>query len=662
METSTRVGGNSSPPIMPVSTATLAKGALRRLVMAQLEPTPENYTRAYLEEAGEPARPALPAAAAKIIERLMAESLDNVGPAAQAKVMQSMSRGKWDEASHLLDELVPRCRELRAAGESQLIEHVIAGIDRSSRHWTPARKKESLQRVLGSSRIDTANLHQKVRQLVASWDEQTQESQTQGPRPTVAADQANAVPVSAALDRDAGAEAAHGVDEGRFSADAANSNLVVARIGEPGQGHHSQIAIVPSTVHEVVQTAVEAAAQIVDAGPVWSRLLSSLSAAAQQGLPADDERCAALASEITALTTRIAAEGPTDESAALLESLCERAQKILQHRHQMLDQLGQLCHELTAGLSDLSEDASWARGQCDAMRLKLEEGLTPRGVRAVSGLLKATRERQLDLRHERETARTALRGLVTHMLHELDDLGAHTGRFHESVGRYADVIEQADSLEGLADVVRDMAAESRQVKDLMTETQDRLNTEHENATNLNARVSQLESELRRLSEEVSTDQLTQIANRRGLHQVFAVERGRAELSGKPLSIGLIDVDDFKRLNDKLGHNAGDEALKALAAKVRDGLRPNDTVARYGGEEFVVMLPETDNDSAVTVLTRLQRSLTAGLFMHNQQQIFVTFSAGVSSYRMGEALETTLDRADEALYEAKRTGKNRTCIS
>ena len=283
-------------------------------------------------------------------------------------------------------------------------------------------------------------------------------------------------------------------------------------------------------------------------------------------------------------------------------------------------------------------------------------------IRAVSELLRDTRERQGALRAERERARDSLKGLINQMLSELNQLGSQTGNFHESVGRYADVIEKADSLESLAGAVREMVEESRTVQALVQQTQARLQAEHSKAHDLTERVSELETEMRRLSEEVSTDQLTQVANRRGLMQAFDTERARLERSGAVLSIGLLDIDNFKRLNDTLGHGVGDEALKALASVVCKALRPTDQVARYGGEEFVVLLPDTPVDEASQILTRLQRSLTGGLFMHEQKQVFVTFSAGVSTYRAGERIEDTLERADQALYEAKRTGKNRTCVA
>jgi diguanylate cyclase len=247
------------------------------------------------------------------------------------------------------------------------------------------------------------------------------------------------------------------------------------------------------------------------------------------------------------------------------------------------------------------------------------------------------------------------------MLSELDELGSQTGRFHDSVGRYADVIEKADSLESLAGAVREMVEESRTVQAIVASAQKRLSDEHSRASDLTQRVAALEDELRRLSEEVSTDPLTQVANRRGLLQAFEAERARMERTGAPLCVGLLDIDNFKRLNDELGHAAGDVALKSLATAVSQTLRPTDRTARYGGEEFVVLLPETPVDEGQGILTRLQRSLSGGLFMHEDRPVFVTFSAGVTDYRPGERIEDALERADQALYEAKRTGKNRTCI-
>ena len=510
-----------------------------------------------------------------------------------------------------------------AGGDSlaSLIETIVRGIERGGKQWTLARKKDSLQRVLSGSRGDANRLQQRLRQLVGSWES------------------------------DNPADAAAASEE---TESAAEASAAVPEISPK-----AEVASIESTTAEPV-------AAPADASP---RVVAALGQTVARALPSKESN-GDLAAAIAHAARRIQNEGASEAAASEVEGLCERADWVLQHREHLFGQISGLCVELTASLTDLAEDDSWAQGQCDAMRLTVEEGLTARGIKSVNELLRNTRVKQAELRSERDGARDALKQLINRMLSELDELGSQTGRFHESVGRYADVIERADTLESLAGAVREMVEESRTVQGLVDQTQRRLHDEHARATDLSQRVCELEGELRRLSDEVSTDQLTQIANRRGLLQAFDIECSRLQRSALDdppgtvtpgLAIGLLDIDNFKRLNDDLGHAAGDEALKALAAMVSKTLRPTDVVARYGGEEFVVLMPDTPVDEGQQILTRLQRSLTGGLFMHENKQVFVTFSAGVTGFRVGERIEEALERADVALYQAKRAGKNRTLI-
>jgi diguanylate cyclase len=547
-----------------IDAAQMAKAALRRLALDKLEPTPENYARAWRLESGEPPAMTAPVAAAA--------PAGTDGPAIAA-----------------------------------LIERAVRGIERGSKGWTSARTKDSLQRVLDGSRSDARRLQQRLTQLFASWD-------------------GDAVPSEATADPQA----------------------VDPKAADP-QATPEPLATAPAPLEPTAPSLP------------WGRAVQALGGAVQLALPAQDDAPHEIAAALAAITDQIDQAGATPARIEELEALGRRAVPVLQHRHHLVDQLGALCGELTASLTDLAENDSWAQGQCEAMQVKIDEGLSARGIRAVSELLRDTRARQGQLREERERARDSLKGLINRMLSELDQLGSQTGHFHDSIGRYADVIEKADTLEGLTGVVREMVEESRSVQALVQQTQERLQAEHGKAQGLTQRVNELESEMQRLSNEVATDQLTQIANRRGLQQAFDAERARQERSATPLAVGLLDIDNFKRLNDELGHGAGDEALKTLAAVVSKTLRPTDHVARYGGEEFVVLLPDTPLEEARDILTRLQRSLTGGLFMHEQKQVFVTFSAGVTAYRAGERIEDALERADQGLYEAKRTGKNRTCI-
>jgi diguanylate cyclase len=576
--------------------AQIAKAALRRLALAKLEPTPENYAQAWAEESGEVRGGGLPPRAKALAERLAQRLSDDA--AQRAEFVQQMLHGQWDEAQRWLE----RSSESAASQSqswAQLIERLARGLERGGKQWTMARKKDSLRRVLDSSRGDMQRMLHRLKQLVGSWDSD---------------------------------EAAAGVDTPQVDAEGAAAGPItgIAALDE-GSGD-------------------------------WPRVVAPLQATVQAALPADSARATELADELKELGDRLAAEGATPELVKQTEVLCQRARRLLAHRHHLLDQVHRFSLELSEGLTELAEDDSWVQGQVASLRERLSGPPSARAVQSASQLLSQARIRQRELRGDRDKARDALKGLIQRMLAELGELGEHTGRFSDGMLRYAETIEHADSLESLASVVREMVDESRSVHGLVSSTRERLAGEHQRATELEAQVRSLEAELRRLSDEVGTDALTQIANRRGLMQAFEAEKGRLERDGGPLAVGLLDIDNFKRLNDTLGHSVGDQALVALAQHVRQSLRPVDVVARFGGEEFVVLLPGTPLDEAQKALTRLQRLLTASLFMHDGKEVFVTFSAGVTEYRLGEKIEEALERADEALYEAKRTGKNRTCIA
>ena len=563
--------GSAPVEVLP---SQLAKGALRRLAQAQLEPTPDNFARCYAEEGGQPP----PAAAGDA--KAIGEAVKSNGAAWAALVLQ-----------------------------------LAANLDRGGRQWTRARRKDSLKRVLDGSRSDSQRLLQRLQSLMAAWE-------------------------SDALD------------------DAAESGL-----GElPSVAVAGPAAVDMSAVAAPVRGVEPDPATVAD-GAAWSSLVATLEGTVRAGLPADDARAAELASRLATLADAVAAEGATALRVAEIAAVCEQTRRLFGHRHHLLEQLGTLCRELTAGLTDLAEDESWASGQCASLQARLAGELSVRGVRSASVLLAETRQRQQQVRGERQAAAGTLRQLIHDMLLEVAELGAHTGRFQLATERHATAIEGADSLESLAGVVQAMLEDTRSVQAAVGLSQGRLQADRSAASELEAKVRQLEAELRRLSEEVSTDALTQVANRRGLTQAFMAESARNQRgSGTPgLAVALIDIDNFKRLNDSLGHAAGDVALKTLAAAVRERLRPADHLARFGGEEFVVLLPDTAADEAQQVLTRLQRSLSKSLFLHDGHEVFVTFSAGVTRWNAPETLESALERADEALYEAKRNGKNRTCV-
>lgn len=173
------------------------------------------------------------------------------------------------------------------------------------------------------------------------------------------------------------------------------------------------------------------------------------------------------------------------------------------------------------------------------------------------------------------------------------------------------------------------------------------------------RTRALEEANQRLERLATVDSLTETLNRRRFLELAAQEVGRARRHDRPLSALLFDLDHFKTVNDTYGHAAGDQTLRQAAAAARSALRNSDVLARYGGEEFVALLPETDLEGAVAVAERLRGAVAATVIEADGVHISVTTSVGVAEWRGDEAsLERALARADEALYVAKRAGRNK----
>ena len=166
-------------------------------------------------------------------------------------------------------------------------------------------------------------------------------------------------------------------------------------------------------------------------------------------------------------------------------------------------------------------------------------------------------------------------------------------------------------------------------------------------------------DFRRVASQAATDSLTGLANRRSFDDELALEWRRAERVGDPLALILIDLDNFKSVNDDRGHQAGDAVLRRVAAILDSGARNADLAARYGGEEFALLAPETDLLGATKLADRLRGDLEAAkIELPGGKEISVTASFGVAVKGTLERPEQLIAAADEALYEAKRNGKNR----
>jgi diguanylate cyclase (GGDEF)-like protein len=165
---------------------------------------------------------------------------------------------------------------------------------------------------------------------------------------------------------------------------------------------------------------------------------------------------------------------------------------------------------------------------------------------------------------------------------------------------------------------------------------------------------------RELKQQATHDALTGVFNRGAINEMLQSELARAQRSERALGVIMVDVDNFKQVNDSQGHLAGDHALRAVAARLRSGLRGYDHIGRFGGEEFLIVLGEANFKSASETAERLRLAVSAEPVPCGDRRVTVTISAGVAVVEQTAAinLDQIIAAADEALYEAKRHGRNR----
>ena len=162
-----------------------------------------------------------------------------------------------------------------------------------------------------------------------------------------------------------------------------------------------------------------------------------------------------------------------------------------------------------------------------------------------------------------------------------------------------------------------------------------------------------------LTRQAARDSLTGMLNRRSFLVEFERELARVRRGGTVLSVAMLDLDHFKRLNDLHGHPAGDEVLRSVAARMQESIRQPDILGRYGGEEFALLMPDTDADMAMRVAERIRLAVQMGGVEWNGQRLSITLSGGIAAFAVhGVTADALIAASDAALYEAKRAGRNR----
>jgi len=586
----------SAQPAKPANPAEIAREAIRQLASSRVAPTPENFARAYGEASGGSADFESTAVEPENLLKQLLQGIANRYPEDESlqKLQEQVKSRAWSSARKGIDEVVAKTFAEGLQDWPRLLGTLLQQIDANHANWTRARKLGAVRHVLTTT-SSSDRTREKLERLVAGW--------------------------------------------GVKAADAGNSQLPVQDIG----------TLANSLSADTGESRSEASAWrllALTAMDMYQPVDRRRSATAE--LPADETlggrlaRCAGI---------------PGAEWLHEIQIACADSRNESSRQAELRDRLVRLLRRLCENLALFADDDTWVSGQVERITRLLAAPLSEQSLTEAEDGLQRAVWRQAELKADLKQAKAAVKEMLATLIERLASATVDSGNFHVRISGRAEEIRQAHDLPSLTRVVAGLLDDTIEMRDATQRTHDELNNARKTAEQYETRMRILENELAEVSDLVRVDPLTQVLNRRGLEDAFGVRQARAAGQDKPMSAALLDIDNFKCLNDTLGHQAGDLALKHVADMIRNEVRPADVVARYGGEEFVILLEKTTARDGVAVLKRLQRQLTRAIFLHNNEKVLITFSAGIAEVLAEDTQETVLRRADAALYLAKAAGKN-----
>jgi len=379
----------------------------------------------------------------------------------------------------------------------------------------------------------------------------------------------------------------------------------------------------------------------------------------EHSLPAlggDDERFARQVADILQLLRNPAVDTVTAKLAMANFNL--RLSFVGEEQGAIRTTLLHLLNLVFENISALGIEDRWLVGQVEVLMEAAKPPLNLKRLDDVKRKLQDVIAKQTEAKARAIEVQAQVKLMLATFIERLSQMTDTTGEFRSEVDEFARVIENANSLDAIGPALKSVLAATRNMEESARQVGSELRHIRDRAIQAEEEIVKLQGELDKASVQARLDPLTGALNRRGLDEAFAREVMAARRKGSALCLAMLDIDNFKILNDTHGHKTGDAALTHLVSVARTSMRPQDTMARYGGEEFVILLPDTGLDHAVEAMQRLQRELTKRFFLQNNERLLITFSAGVALLDPSETPEDAVKRADHAMYLAKRAGKNR----
>ena len=323
----------------------------------------------------------------------------------------------------------------------------------------------------------------------------------------------------------------------------------------------------------------------------------------------------------------------------------------------MRELLVQMLRLLVSSMGEMTIEDKWLHGQIKIVQEIISNPINIDALCNAENSLKELIYKQSHIKPGLMEAKEAIKRMAITFVSNLADITESTGSYQLKITNYQEQITSTHDmtnlnaiLDNLVGDIRKMSVDAKRNLTAFQETQKKVEEAEK-------KINDLTTKLDYISEAAHQDFLTGALNRRGMDAALVQEFERADRHGTPLSLAMMDIDHFKKINDNLGHSAGDVALAHLAKVVKSIIRSTDVLARYGGEEFTIILPGTKEDDAIEVIKGVQRDLTKNLFLNNNERVLITFSAGVAERFLDETVDEVMSRADVALYQAKQTGRN-----
>lgn len=272
-----------------------------------------------------------------------------------------------------------------------------------------------------------------------------------------------------------------------------------------------------------------------------------------------------------------------------------------------------------------------------------------------SGFIRDYSSRQLEYFKSTEDE---LRGIIELLSEGLKTVKTGHSELHRNMATHLESLGSISQLDDLRQVREQLTREIQSVQASLKEAEGR---QEEQMETLAGEVSALRSKLEAAEEEARHDALTGVLNRRALNQVLDSWLAQYRSGGPGFTVVLMDLDEFKQLNDQFGHGVGDRALLAVVENCRSFIRQGDVLARYGGDEFIYLFPGSSARNATKIARKICEALASTTFTLEDgaagvQQLQLSASFGVTECRKGDSFESILERADKALYKAKRGGR------